>query len=129
MKTISQREIIRRLNKAIANNTGEPDEAILMYKCKSCLKSVVTQQSNVGTTPMKLTCPQCGGAANHYTPGDEEVIEGPTYEWYRPDAHELFKLRRKDPGLLDHVFSGGLLLRKLKLYEKINAPGPEVKGR
>lgn len=67
---------------------------------------------DAGVTPMYYTCEICQGPAGstHLTSSDE-----PTQEWYRPSLKQLLKMSTRDwhDGLVDHVLSGGLLLRKI----------------
>lgn len=87
-----------------------------------------------GVTPMFLACHASGHEPDHpdnpcsgngvslmYPDGDPppHVIGAVAWEWYMPDAVEIKRLRKRErqgkenPGVVDHVERGGLLLRPL----------------
>ena len=83
--------------------------------CYICPSGHVTKTKDVaaGVTPMMHKCSKCDtwGRSSFYEDIAPDVE--PTEEWYRPDLEETLKLR-DNPGLLDHVLSGGLLCRKIQ---------------
>lgn len=77
----------------------------------------VTIDVAVGVTPMFLGCktPGCRSMASSsmYPKAPRpEHIPSPKWEWYKPTRIQAIKKDRKYPGTLDHVESGGLLLRE-----------------
>lgn len=73
-----------------------------------------------GVTPMFLACRAtegCRGMAVSLMypdpPAPRSVLEAVAWEWFKPDAAALRKLRRKNPALAEHVDMGGLDIREL----------------
>lgn len=66
-----------------------------------------------GTTPMFIPCSVCDRSASssmyRVHPDEPTPI---TLEWYEPTLQEVQNLR-SEPGVLEHVFAGGLLSRKV----------------
>lgn len=58
-------------------------------------------------------CDVCGLEATSSFYKDIAPHLKPTYEWYRPTLNEVFKMRKKDNGMLEHIFKGGLNFRKI----------------
>lgn len=80
------------------------------YTCDRCNKSIITIDSDEGTTPMLLGCRfSCGGTMHSHWYREIEDLP-PDYEWYKPS---LKWARRQGPAMLDHVRSGGLDIRKV----------------
>jgi hypothetical protein len=78
------------------------------YTCKTCRNHIVTEDVNVGTTPMMLACRATPGCSGSMLSGMYKVDQTlvPTHEWYKPA-----KLP-KEPGMREHVKMGGLMLRE-----------------
>lgn len=90
-----------------------------VYTCPDCGGYTVTVDRDEGTTPAFLDCRArvgCKGmAASAWYPSGPRPghIPPPAWEWYRPDAAETKRLKRKWFGAWEHVRAGGLLLRKI----------------
>jgi hypothetical protein len=77
-----------------------------------CGHWIVTIDRGAGVTPMFVKCGNCGGMATSrmYKVGDG--LE-PTHEWFRPTSADELPEGYTNPGALDHVRRGGLLLRPI----------------
>ena len=119
MERISQREVKRQyaqLEKLCEKHKEEFEERVGAKNVYTCEKghTTTTIDADGGTTPFMHTCHECGGIArssfyNHPLKDKFEPVE----EWYRPSLEECMKYRDQ-PGLLDHIFQGGLITRKIK---------------
>jgi hypothetical protein len=89
------------------------------YFCKGCRKVTITVDIDEGVTPMFIQCPYCKEMANSFmyqVPGcmrfdfSKGISVLPAdYEWYKPNEKETLMLSKSEA---DHVFKGGLLMRK-----------------
>ncbi|GAB3164636.1 hypothetical protein [Telluribacter humicola] len=115
----SQREVEREYNKLLQDVATKDyykvdlTNRVNCYLC-SCGQITKTKDLDAGTTPMFIKCETCGKDARSTFYQDIRPDQEPTYEWYRPALKEVLKLRSKET-TLDHVLSGGLLLRKCNL--------------
>ena len=88
------------------------------YRCESCGGFTVTVDLHEGVTPFALDCRasgragDCAGVARSQFYRLAPGTPAPSWEWYRPDSHELRGLARHDPSTAEYVECGGLLLRK-----------------
>jgi hypothetical protein len=110
-----KREIERRYNKLIADvRTNDYYKVDLSNRvnCYVCQSGHVTKMRDVdaGVTPMFYTCETCNLRASSTGYRDIAPDMQPTQEWYRPDLKKVLKL--KGP-MLEHVLSGGLMIRKI----------------
>lgn len=91
-----------------------------VYTCRKCKAQLVTIDRDEGVTPFMMRCGSynpngCGGdmTSAFYPKGPRPShIPAPTHEWYAPDEQER-KRYRKQPGMLDHINNGGLLIRAI----------------
>jgi hypothetical protein len=92
------------------------------YFCKKCRKVTITVDIDAGVTPAFIGCPHChksmASSFMYQIPGcmyfgefenGKMSILPADYEWYKPNEKETLNLRK---GEADHVFKGGLLMRK-----------------
>jgi hypothetical protein len=82
------------------------------YYCKACKRVTITVDVNEGVTPMFILCPHCNCSATSFMyqlPGALHLGVEADYEWYKPDAKETLMLSKAEA---EHVFKGGLLMRK-----------------
>lgn len=87
-----------------------------LYRCQACGEAIVTINRVEGTTPFTLGCRATEGCTGRMTSSFYRLppdAPEPTWEWYRPGANKLRRLKRRDPATADHVERGGLLLRKI----------------
>jgi len=91
------------------------------YFCGKCRKVTITVDIDEGVTPMFILCPHCNNRASSFMyqiPGcmyfgefeNGKMTTLPAdYEWYKPNEKETLLLSK---GEAEHVFKGGLLMRK-----------------
>ena len=91
------------------------------YFCKDCRKVTITVDIDNGVTPMFILCPECkkehATSLFYQIPGCMrfDMIKGigsilpADYEWYKPNEKETLIMSKEEA---DHVFKGGLLMRK-----------------
>ena len=82
------------------------------YFCKACKQVTITVDIDNGTTPMFILCPNCNHSAVSFMyqlPGALHLGVEADYEWYKPSERETLNLSKNEA---DHVFNGGLLMRK-----------------
>lgn len=105
---ISEREIERKYAK-VKTEFAKNDRV----NCYTCGNGHITKtiDIHVGTTPMFINC-FCGQQSTSSWYRDITPDIEPTYEWFVPTLEQTKKYR-KNPGMLDHIFSGGLDLRKI----------------
>lgn len=87
-----------------------------IYRCRKCRGHIVTRDLDHGVTPFMTSChatPDCTGLmqSSMYRVFDQEIRA--SHVWYRPEQGE----RLFSGGELQHLQSGGLLLRKAKIGE------------
>lgn len=82
------------------------------YMCE-CGWITKTKDIDPGVTPFFFTCEKCNGMAKSSFYKDIQPFQKPTFEWYRPTLKQILKMRKK-PGMLDHIFNGGLDYRKIE---------------
>lgn len=94
-----------------------------------CPKRHVTVTVDVadGVTPMFLGCKELGCremATSSMYPKEARPahVPGPKWEWYKPTLKQAKKKERQYPGTLQHVQSGGLLLRQRTGAEPVYHP-------
>ena len=92
-------------------NVRASENKINIYQCQACNHSIVTRDTDNGTTPMFLGCVmmKCQGkmASRMYrVPQDLK----PSHEWYRPSYRAFQKLPEN---WKPHVEMGGLLFREI----------------
>lgn len=107
--TISEREIERQYAKLTIKD-AEPNRV----NCYTCAQGHITKtiDRHHGTTPMFNTCPVCGGQSTSSWYRDIAPDIEPSYEWFVPTLQQTKKYRN-NPGMLDHIFAGGLDYRKI----------------
>lgn len=110
---ISQREFIRRYSKiGDKAKKSDPDfkPTIQLFECRFC-KSVLNVKKDLpGITPEVLKCSKC----SQMMQVQEQAGESPTHEWGIPNLDATWKLRKKAPGLLEHILKGGLLIYQIE---------------
>ncbi len=122
MKT-SKREIERKYNKLLQEVSTKDfykidlTNRVNVYSC-ACGNKFKTIDRDAGVTPMFLMCDVCGTLATSSFYKDIAPELEPTTEWYRPNLNQLLKMRSKDNGMIEHVLSGGLECRKIKIDSK-----------
>jgi len=92
------------------------------YFCKECRKVTITVDIDEGVTPAFIECPHCkkGFASSfmYQIPGcmyfgefknGQMTLLTADYEWYKPSEKETLLLSKAEA---EHVFKGGLLMRK-----------------
>lgn len=107
LKNIPEDELQQFKDDFISQAGNEPIRVKNRINCYTCPSghNTVTIDINHGTTPMFLGCKTCGQqATSHMYRCDQTLI--PAYEWYAPNPAECKEYE------LDHVLSGGLLLRE-----------------
>ena len=115
----SQGSVTRRYNNLI-NDVATLDfyktDLTNRVNCYSCSDGHITKTKDVdaGVTPMMITCETCNKTAHSSFYRDIAPLQQPTVEWYRPSLKETLKMRKK-PNSLEHVLSGGLIYRKVKV--------------
>lgn len=116
---ISQREIERQYSK-LMNDIATKDyykvdleNRVNVYTCLNGHRTK-TINKDAGTTPMFMSCPECGVQSKSSWYKDIAPDIEPSIEWYRPSLSECLKMRGKKEPLLDHVLMGGLDTRKIK---------------
>jgi hypothetical protein len=88
------------------------------YRCDKCGRYTVTVAVDKGATPDRLGCRTTSGCDGYGVslgmphPWPEGVPTEPRWEWYRPDAAALDRLRRAGGATWAHVEAGGLLIRR-----------------
>lgn len=112
---MSKREIERKFKQLLIN--VEKDD---FYKvdlsnrvnCYTCQYGHITKtiDRDAGVTSMMILCDTCKQPARSSFYRDLNPSELPVKEWFRPDLKKVLKLKGME---LDHVLSGGLMLRKI----------------
>lgn len=87
----------------IAGSFTIPDNRINIYTCASG-HDTITRDLDHGTTPMFLACKTCGKQATSHMYRCDQTLT-PLWEWYAPNPVDCADYE------MDHVLSGGLLLR------------------
>lgn len=113
----SQREIERRYNKLISDvesNDFYKVDLTNRVNCYTCTCGHITKTKDVdsGVTPFMHSCEKCRQMARSSFYNDIAPDQEPTEEWYRPTLKQVLKMR-KNEDLLNHVLSGGLIVRKI----------------
>ena len=118
-KQVSQREVSRRYYNLGQMLDGKKVNGINCYKCVDghIFKS---HELSPGVTPINIDCPEedCDKLASSTFYNDIAPSLPVIIEFYRPTLKHCMKLR-KNPELLDHIFNGGLLMRRIKPKVKI----------
>lgn len=86
-------------------NQPETQPRINIYTCASN-HDTITRDLDHGTTPMFLACKTCGKQATSHMYRCDQTLT-PVWEWYAPNPADCKEYE------LDHVLSGGLLLREI----------------
>lgn len=86
------------------------------YRCETCKKTLVTINSDAGTTPVAIRCYSTDGCKGvSITMGYPPLklkppgLGAPTHEWYRPEQIN----DESEDEEVDHLMHGGLLLREV----------------
>lgn len=108
---ISERELERKYSK-LDIKPADPNRTNC-YTCH-CGHVMKTIDINYGVTPMFMACEHCGGQSVSSFYKDIHPDLAPTHEWFVPTLQEIKKYRR-NLGMLDHIFNGGLEIRKIKV--------------
>ncbi len=110
---ISQREVERQYRKLKIE--AAPVNRFNCYVCHNpgCRNIMKTVDIHLGVTPMFMNCPKCGTRSS--STGYKDIVPDakPTREWFVPTLDQCLKMRNQ-PGMLDHIFSGGLEIRTIK---------------
>ena len=85
------------------------------YVCK-CGHITKTRDVDAGVTPFQHTCEQCGELAKSTFYRDISPEQTPTEEWYRPTLEQVLNMKE---GMIDHVLSGGLDVRKILVQPQV----------
>lgn len=115
---ISQREIERKYSKLLndveTNDFYKVDltNRVNCYVCQTCKHITKTKDIDSGVTPFMSHCESCGNYAQSTFYKDIAPDQPHTWEWFRPSLKQVLKMR-KNEGMLDHILSGGLELRKI----------------
>ena len=93
-----------------------------VYVCEKCGRRTLTRYKDKGVTPFVMQCSHCDGYAQHVETISEDtalllcIAEGNTVQnWVRPPLKWLLK---QNPGIVDHVLNGGLVLEREVLEDK-----------
>ncbi|MNI02259.1 hypothetical protein D3C87_1494910 [compost metagenome] len=109
----SQRNIEKRYSLLVI----EPAKAdrFNCYVCYNpeCMHITKAVDIHVGVTPMFLSCTRCGNMATSTMYRDIAPDIKPEIEWFVPTLKQVMKMRN-NPAMLDHIFMGGLEMRKVK---------------
>ena len=84
-----------------------------IYKCEAGHLTVTVDRED-GVTPFIIGCTHNGcdqRARSHMYHAHCQAFE-PSHEWYRPNAIQM--AAEKNPGIVEHVKRGGLLMRKIR---------------
>lgn len=111
-KIISQGEVKRKYDKMMERAEPVAADKFNCYTCEECGHVTKTVDIDDGTTPFFLECERCNEQAFSSFYEDIKPEQKPTWEFYRPSLDAIYKLR-KHPATLEHVLSGGLILRKI----------------
>lgn len=82
------------------------------YTCPSCGHITKTRDIAPGVIPMFHNCEKCNFHASSSFFEDIAPALQPSQEWYRPTLAEVLNL---NPGLQEHILSGGLCCRKIEV--------------
>lgn len=121
---ISQREVIRRYEQLKVDVATKDfykvdlKNRVNCYCCRVCNNVTKTKDVDAGVTPMFIKCDKCHNTMNSTMYSDVRPDMAPNKEWYRPSIKEVLHLRNK-PEMMEHVLSGGLMLRNVIKAEKI----------
>lgn len=89
-----------------------------IYSCADG-HDTVTIDKDHGTTPMFMDCKTCGKqATSHWYNVPKGLI--PTWEWYKPNISDVNDYE------MDHVLSGGLLLRPISNLPPVPAISDKI---
>lgn len=121
---MNKKEIEKRYNnllKKIETNDYydiDLNNRVNCYVCDPCGSITKIRDADPGVTPFYYTCDSCGNPlAKSSFYNDVAPDMEPQHEWYRPSLSETLKFRKKTD-VLDHILSGGLLIRKIRSDEK-----------
>ena len=106
---------MRQLQAERAETLRMPGERFATYRCPAG-HATVTAVVDGGRLPDTLGCrhpaPVCGEQATR-DPGLSLAPDvPPVWEWHRPPAAQMLKIRRAGGALWAHVHAGGLILRR-----------------
>jgi hypothetical protein len=106
--------LIKEVATAKFYNEIDLSNRVNVYGCRNG-HAVKTNDVDAGVTPFMIRCPVCGemSRSSMYQPKETAKDVEISAEWYRPGFAELLKLYKKKPQQVEHVLSGGLLMRKL----------------
>ena len=84
---------------------------INQYTCRTCGKSIVTIDRDVGVTPAMLNCRATNGCSGIMDSARYRVRPGlkPNYEWYKPGNLDVY-----DRDMREHIEKGGLDIREIE---------------
>ena len=116
----SQREVTRKYNQLLQDVATKDfykidlTNRVNCYRCKNGKCGHITKTIDIapGVTPMFFECEVCGSQTTSTMYLDIAPTQEPTFQWDRPTLNEVMKFRKK-PGLLNHILSGGLVVRKI----------------
>lgn len=113
---MSQREVTKKYNEMLQHGEIKGEVKPNRVNCYKCPCGHITKTIDVdkGVTPFMHKCESCGGTATSTFYNDIVPHQEPTEEWFRPTLEAVWKMRKKDDGMLDHILNGGLDLRKIK---------------
>lgn len=97
-----------------------PKGSINAWKCDTCGGLTVAIHADEGVTPMWLACrrtPGCPGnavsAGYPPPPIPPHILDLLAWEWFRPTAQQVRRMKRTNPEMAAHIERGGLDLRLL----------------
>jgi len=108
---ISEREIERRYLK-LEIKPADPNR-VNCYHCDNCGYVTKTIDIHYGVTPMFIQCDCCKKSAKSMFYNDTRPNQKPEFEWFVPTLEEMYKHKR-NPAMIDHIFRGGLDMRRVK---------------
>lgn len=107
---ISEREIERKYSKLIIKD-AEPNRTNC-YTCNTCGHIIKTIDRHEGVTPFMIACDVCKNRSISSMYRNTHPDLEPIYEWVVPTIKEIKKYK-KNVGMLDHIFNGGLELKRI----------------
>lgn len=80
------------------------------YTCNTCGQSIITVNTDNGTTPFGISCKFSGCNGVMFSSGYQiDQSLDADFVWYKPKS-----LKKLDKQTRDHVRKGGLLLKRVK---------------
>ena len=127
MNLFKKMKIRRQYKKLVASVEGMKmfdgrGKGVDVYICEKCGRKTLTRYKDKGVTPFIMQCSHCDGYAKHVDTITEQeaelfrLVENIRVQnWVRPP---LWWLLKHNPGTIEHVLQGGLVLEKWVLDDK-----------